>query len=235
MKQDFFLIIQKLRKFFAKWLIILNPAIIAVIVYIFGIDIVGFFASPFSDLKAKIDANPRIVLTLNTVFLTVITNILINIFKSPGEIKIKLVNNDRKSDFHFHADAIHRHNNVHLDGTIEFKSILIKLLFIKYINFKIKVFFPSWIDVGIDNKSSVDRYLEYSNIREQYISVNKLYMNHTKNGKEFYIKYKLQSNTTNKENDHITLSLEASKKALIFVALFFDVKFEEYNLELRID
>lgn len=230
---DFFTAIQEIRKFLSKWLLILNPAIIALLVFIFNIDLISFLTSFSPETKSKIVANPRLLLTLNTVLLTVLGNIFINIFKSPGVLKIKMINNNRKNNHHFDADAMHRSHSIHLDGSIEFKSIIIKWIFLNFTNLKIQIKYPDWVDISIDNEPSVLRYIDYPQSKIHKISLNHLFEQESKSKKEFYIHYVLIANSSYPEKDNIVLTLVESKLVLILFALFFDTKIEDYEIEMR--
>lgn len=230
---DFFWGIQEFRKCMSKWLIILNPALITFIVFVFDIDLVSFLLSFFPEIKNKIVSNPRLILTLNTVLLTVLANLFVNLFKSPGELKIKLMNNSRKNNFHFSSDALHRTHHIHLDGSIEFKSIALKWFFLKFINLKIQIRFPDWIDIEIDNEPSVSKYVDSPKDRIHRVLVNSLFSQEAKSKKEYYIHYMVKANAPHQENDNIAITLVASKWGLILVALFFDTKIEDYQIEMR--
>ena len=231
---DFFKFTQDSRKFLTKWLIIINPAIVAIIVLVFNIDIVSKLVAVFSsETSNELQKSPRVSVTMNTVVFTVIANILVNIFKTPGEIKVKITNNSRKNNHHFSSDALHRSYPIHLDGSVEFKNILLKWVLFKFISLKIQISIPKWVDFDIVNIASISDYIDENASRRHFISVNKLFEEVNSNKKDFYIHYSLNANSPHQNNDSINITLIASKKVLILVALFFDTKLEEYNIELR--
>lgn len=233
MINDVFYLVQSIRKSSTKWIGILSPAFVAIIVFIFDLNILQFFLQLFPEVLLKVQESPRVGLTLNTVFLTVVFNVILAIFKYPGEIKVKILNNNRKNHSQFNGiDSNHRPVTIHLDGTIEFKSTIVKIILLNFVDFKLKVNFPSCIDPTLESKQGKGFLSEVSN-REFHIDLKKVFEGTNKTKRDFYIKYGIINNSGEKENEDITVSVATKLVPTIFLALFFDVKFEDYNIEIN--
>ncbi|GGA69502.1 hypothetical protein [Ornithinibacillus halotolerans] len=224
-----------IRKKLIQTIIILSPIIAIGLVYFFNVEPLNLLKGILKEEVFESITSSTTSYLINQAIITVIINLIIEVYRHFGEFYISVQNKDRRQTTFLPLGQEQRGKKLDIDVKIDYRNHFIKWLFNILGGLKLYIYIPHWLTIEIRNKANFrEEALDVSNF--EYISFN-LDRGLQRRAKtaNIYLSSELYSNATSFVEDKIMLEIKPSSKrwyfrwcSYILIFLFFDLN-ESYH------
>ncbi|WP_318506515.1 hypothetical protein [Bacillus sp. T3] len=224
-------ILFKFRKRIVKWVTISSPLLALFAIYFLNFHPLNYFKDILNPKFFENITTEKTEVIINQAIITLLINVLMELFRYFGTFSIKALNNDRRNTTYLPIGTTQKLKKVFFEVKFDYRNRLFKYIFTKLGGLNLFIWIPHWITIKLENEGNFpDSTIDKSNIKFISVSLEKAIGDKEVEG-NIYINAVVLSGAVSLIEGNIITEIRPATTNAFFKALCFLLIFLCFELE----